>query len=370
MIRWLPLVVFTAGLCVALWQAPRAEPPAFLIAPSSAASTLPAEFTQEELPPVARFSHASTIAGLADGRLAVAWYAGSHEKAIDVQIWFSIRDTENWSAPRVIATRADTATETGAVVRTLGNPVLYARGKRLNLWFVSSSVPGWSGSSINHKFSDDGGLSWSPSEKLVTSPFFNVGTLVRTPPVVLADGGFGLPIYQELFTQCPEWLRIDSAGRIIGKSRLTSPVNALQPAVAAIEEHRALALLRSTDRYSGTIMADTTVDGGISWKQSASLPIGNFNSSLALLRLRSGRLLLAANPQRARNLLQLFLSDDEGQSWRPARVIESDPDETAQFSYPALMQGIDGRIHLTFTFRFHAIAHVSFTEAAINEGAP
>jgi len=117
-------------------------------------------------------------------------------------------------------------------------------------------------------------------------------------------------------------------------------------------------------------VANATADGGSSWQRSASPPIGNFNSSLALLRLRSGRLLLAANPARGRNLLQLFLSDDNGQNWQPGRVIESDPDEAAQFSYPALAQSIDGRIHLTYTFRLRAIAHASFTEAAITRQTP
>jgi predicted neuraminidase len=370
MIRWFSPLVFLAGLGVALSQAPRPEPPAFVVTPSRAASDLPAEFTQEKLPSVAQFSHASTLAVLADGRVAAAWYAGSYEGTADVQIWFSTRDTQSWSAPRAIATRADTAVETGAVARTLGNPVLYARGKRLHLWFVSSSVSGWSGSSINEKFSDDGGVTWSPVKRLVTSPFFNAGTLVRTRPVALADGGLGLPIYQELFTRCAEWVRIDAAGRIIGKSRLPSPADALQPAVTAIDERRGLGLLRSTDKYNGKIMADTTIDGGASWQQSASLPIGNFDTSLALLRLQSGRLLLAANPERRRNLLQLFLSDDDGHNWRSARIIENDPDDRARFSYPALVQATDGRIHLTYTFQFRTIAHASFTEAALTGDRP
>ena len=32
--------------------------------------------------------HASTICRLPDGTLGVAWFAGSHEKAPDVAIWF------------------------------------------------------------------------------------------------------------------------------------------------------------------------------------------------------------------------------------------------------------------------------------------
>jgi predicted neuraminidase len=366
----LPLLFFAVALCFALLRAPQPQPPAFVAPPQPALSSLPAEFSLEKLPAMAPAAHASSLTELADGRLALAWYAGTREGAPDVEIWFSTRDAAGWSSPRVVATRVDTAAETGASVRKLGNPVLYAQDKRLHLWYVSVAVGGWSGSSINHKTSDDGGQSWSLAERLVTSPLFNLATLVRTPPVALVNGELGLPVYHELFAPHAEWLRLAASGRILGKARLPSSSSALQPAVAVIDEHRALALLRSAARQDGTIMADATADGGATWQSSASLPIANHNTSVALLRLRSGRMLLAANPRRGRNLLQLFLSDDDGNSWRPARVIENDADEGSEYSYPALLQTADGRIHLSYTFRRQTIAHAVFSEAAVTEGAP
>jgi predicted neuraminidase len=368
MIKRLSPVLFVVGWGVAFWQVPAIQAPAFAPPAPAKSSELPAEFVQEKLPPVAKLSHASSVTELGDGRLAIAWYAGSYERANDVQIWFSIRDARGWSTPRVIATRASTARETGTIVWSLGNPVLFSNGNRLNLWYVSTPVNGWSGSSINYKFSDDNGEAWSNAEKLVTSPFFNAGTLGRTSAVALADGGLGLPVYQELFVRSAEWLRLDPTGRIVGKSRLPSPAQGLQPAVAAIDRQHAIAFLRSADKINGTVMAETTGDGGANWQSSDSLPIPNFDSSLAVLRLQSGRLLLAANPKRTRNLLQLFFSDDDGRHWQPARVIESDPEETAQFSYPSVVQTTDGRVHLTYTYRYFTIAHASFTEAAIVEG--
>ena len=370
MTRWLSAVFFAIALGLAFLQAPAAEPPAFVAQPSATPSMLPPEFSLEKLPAAAASAHASTLTELADGRLAVAWYAGTREGAPDVEIWLSTRDNQGWSPPRVVANRADTTAGTGASVRKLGNPVLYADSKHLHLWYVSVSVGGWSGSSINHRISDDDGQSWSAVEKLTTSPFFNLGTLVRTQPVALADGGLGLPVYHELFGRRGEWLRISTSGRILGKARLPSPGSALQPAVAAIDERHGIALLRSADRKNNSVMADVTADGGATWQASASLPIANYNSSVALLRLRSGRLVLATNPHPGRSLLQLFFSDDNGKTWRPARIIENDPDAAAEYSYPALLQTSDGRIHLTYTFRRQTIAHAVFTDAALTEGAP
>jgi predicted neuraminidase len=328
-------------------------------------SELPAEYAVEKLPVVAPFAHAASLAELPDGRLAAAWYAGSREAAGDVAIWFSTRDGAGWSAPRTAATRATTTAATGAYVGILGNPVLYAEGARLHLWYVSVGFGGWAMSSINHSVSDDGGDKWSPAEKLLTTPFLNVSTLLRTPPVALADGGIGLPVYHEFIANRGEWLRLSAQGRVLEKARMPSQRPALQPAVAALDAGRALALLRDSGTGDGRVMAAISTDGGLNWQASPSTPIANHNSSVALLRLASGRLLLAANPQSggARSVLTLFLSPDEGKTWTQARVIENDPEGKAAYAYPSLLQTRDGRIHLVYSWRYQTIAHAVFSEA-------
>jgi predicted neuraminidase len=360
-------IFFFVALAVAFWRAPSLANPRFATPPQAAAVALPAEFASDRLPRVAPFSHSSTLAELADGRIALAWYAGTAEGSTDAEIWFSTRSGYAWSPPRVIATRADTAAATGMVVRKLGNPVLHASGNRLHLWYVTVSVGGWSGASISHKISDDGGLTWSPAARLITSALFNMGTLVRTSPVAMRDGGLGLPAYHEMCGQHGEWLRIDAAGRVLGKVRI--PGSALQPAAAAIDAKEALVLARSAEKRNGVVIADTSADGGASWQLAAPLPIANDNTSLNLLRLQSGRLLLAANAIRGRDrsVLQLFLSDDRGVSWKESRVIEDDPDINAEYSYPALLQTADGHIHLTYSYHTQVIAHVTITEAALLE---
>jgi predicted neuraminidase len=358
---------FFVALALAFWRAPSVANPRFAAPPAPVVSALPAEFVSEKLPKVAPFSHASTLAELTDGRIALAWYAGTAEGSTDAEIFFSTRDANGWSPPRVIATRADTAAATGMVVRKIGNPVLHASGNVLQLWYVAVSVGGWSGAAISHKSSDDGGLTWSQAVKLTTSPLFNIGTLVRTSPVAMRDGGLGLPAYHEMFGQHGEWLRIGPRGRVLGKVRISG--SGLQPAVAAIDGKQAIMLARSAEKANGVIMADATADGGATWQKAAPLPIANDNTSLDLLRLQSGRLLLAANAVRGRDrsVLQLFLSEDRGATWKESRVIEDDPDINAEYSYPALLQTADGRIHLTYSFHAKVIAHITTTEAALLE---
>lgn len=362
--------LFLAALAAAWWRAPQPAAPAFVPPPAAAPSPLAAEFAAELLPVAAPSAHAATLAELPDGRIAAAWFAGSREGAADVSVWFSTCEAGAWSIPRPIASRVGTARATLAHVRKLGNPVLYAQGGKLHLWYVSAAVGGWAGSSVNHSLSDDGGASWSPAQKLVTSPFFNISTLVRTPPLPLADGGLGLPVYHEFLSKHGEWLRLDGSGRIVDKARMPQARPSLQPAVAALDGQRALALLRDAGRGRGQVRAAMSHDGGRSWEEQPPLPLANPDSSVAALRLPSGRLLLAGNPGTGRQALLLWLSEDEGRTWKPAREVERDNDPQAEFSYPALLLARDGHIHLAWTWRRRAIKHAVFSEAWLRGDQP
>ncbi len=370
LLRWLPLLLFGLALGAALWRAPLPDAPAFVAPPAASPSLLASAFSAESLPRAAESAHAASLAQLPDGRIVAAWFAGSREGAADVAIWFSVQGKEGWSTPQPIANRESTAGGTFAHVRKLGNPVLYAEGSWLHLWYVSVAVGGWAGSSLNHSTSTDGGKTWSKPEKLQTSPLANISTLARAAPLALADGGLGLPVYHEFFAKHGEWLRISATGRILDKVRMTHGVRTLQPAVAALDEQRAIALLRDAGGGPGKVQITSTTDGGHSWQAGAALPVPNPNASVAMIRLRSGRLLQAGNPQNGREALLLWISANEGKTWQASRTIESSPDGGAEFSYPSLLLGRDGRIHLAYTWRRQGIKHAAFSEAWLDEGAP
>lgn len=361
--RWLAATLFTLALAAAAWRAPYPAAPAFVPPPPGVADPAPVYFRTALLPTTAPSAHAATLAELADGRIAAAWFAGTREGAADVAVWYATLGAAGWTAPRAIATREDTAAAALAYVRKVGNPVLYAEGERLHLWFVSVALGGWAGSSLNHAVSGDGGASWSPPTRLQTSPFLNISTLGRAPPVALADGGLGLPVYHEFIAKQGEWLRLAPDGRILDKVRMVQERRALQPAVAVFDERRAFAILRDAGPGPGRIRAATSDDGGEHWPAATALPLPNPNSSVALLRLQSGRLLIAGNGASGRNQLLLWLSDDAGKTWHTAATVESDADPQAEFSYPALLQARDGRIHLAYTWRRQGIKHAVFSEA-------
>lgn len=363
---WLAPLLFLAALAAAFWRAPQPAAPAFVPPPAASASSLPAEFRAGLLPAAGPSAHAASLAELPDGRIAAAWFAGSREGAADVAVWFSTLENGAWSLPRAIARRERTAQATLVHIRKLGNPVLHAQGNLLHLWYVSASIGGWAGSSINHSVSDDGGSSWSAPAKLVTAPFFNISTLVRAAPLPLADGGLGLPAYHEFIGKHGEWLRLAADGRILDKVRLPQDRPTLQPAAVALDRQRGLAWLRDAGPGPGQVRVAVTGDGGQTWEGLPTTALGNPNSSIAALRLPSGRLLLAGNPGEGRRSLVLWLSDDEGRSWKEARVADSTSDSgpgLAEVSYPALLLARDGRIHLAWTWRRQGIKHAVFSEA-------
>lgn len=368
--RWLAPVLFLLALGAAAWRAPAPAAPAFVPPRPAIQPTQPAEFSAERLPEAAESAHAASLAQLPDGRLVAAWFAGSREGAADVAVWLSVLGKNGWTTPKAVATRESTAGGTFAYVRKLGNPVLHAEGSWLHLWYVSVALGGWAGSALEHSVSTDGGATWSPARKLQTSPLASISTLARMPPVALADGGLGLPVYHEFIAKHGEWLRFSATGQLLDKVRMPHERRVLQPAVAVLDEQRALALLRDAGAGPGQIRVASTADAGLSWVAGAALPLGNPNSSLALLRLASGRLLLAANPGSGRDALLLWLSSDEGQTWKEARTVEKADDGGAEFSYPALLLARDGRIHLAYTWRRQGIKHARFSEAWLDGGSP
>ncbi|MGB3596724.1 MAG: exo-alpha-sialidase, partial [Pseudomonas neustonica] len=98
------------------------------------------------------FVHASSVTSLPSGALMSVWFAGSREGAADVQIRASRYDAiaGEWGPELILATRESTSTAIQRHIRKLGNPVIaLAPDDRLWLFYVSVSIGGWAGSTIN-----------------------------------------------------------------------------------------------------------------------------------------------------------------------------------------------------------------------------
>lgn len=322
-----------------------------------------------------------------------------------------------WSGERVLATREATQRAVGKHIRKLGNPVIsLAPDNRLWLFYVSVSLGGWAGSAVNAMVSDDLGETWSAPRQLVTSPFLNISTLVRAAPVFHADGSIGLPVYHEFLGKFPEYLHLSAAGEVLGKYRIGKGRDSLQPTVVALDERRAVALLRYAGEEHHRVLASYSEDAGRSWSHPQPVEPSNPNSSLAAVGRPDGSLLVAMNDlEDGRFRLTLYATDANLSNWRnlgeldespnpwgepiphdqfPAVVSEkylasggkpelqaqflervsarmcSDDGCTFDYEYPYFVRDREGAYHLVYSWNDMFIKHLTFNEAWVMERHP
>jgi predicted neuraminidase len=259
-------------------------------------------------------------------------------------------------------------------VRKLGNPVAGrdSRG-RLCLYFVSVSVGGWAGSAINLMISEDEGETWGPPRRLISSPFFNISTLVKGPPVQLTDGTIALPVYHEFLGKFGELLRLDAEGRVTGKTRLSWGSSSLQPVVVPRSQTEALALMRYAGDPPARILVVRTGDAGAHWSAPVKTALPNPNSAVGGVLLAGGPLVLAFNnAEDNREDLSLAVSGDFGNSWRLARRLEGASTTPGapvpEYSYPWVMQDSSGEVHVLYTWGRSRIKHAVFNQAWLEGG--
>ncbi len=321
--------------------------------------------------------HSVTAVAVSDAILRAFWYGGTREGAQDVAIYSSEFDAAAvaWSEPEIVVDRMTAQRELHRYVRKLGNPVVYKpTDTQLWLFYVSVSVGGWAGSSINLMISNDLGESWQPTRRLVTSPFFNISTLVKGPALSYQDGSVGLPVYHEFIGKFGELLRLDEEGNPTDKIRLSRGTHSLQPVIIPIDDLRASGFMRYAGESPRRVLFISSGDGGKSWSSPEKSALPNPNSAVSVIKLVGGDLLMAFNnSDDGREDLTLAVSRNQGHDWNVMVALEqAEPEAQShqyEYSYPWLLQSADGIIHLLYTWNKERIKHALFNRAWLDEQA-
>jgi predicted neuraminidase len=312
--------------------------------------------------------HAGSAILLNDGNLRAFWFAGSREGATDVVIQTAVFDakTGSWASPEVVIDRVTAEKGLSRYIKKLGNPlpVRSSQGK-LQLYFVTVSVGGWAGSSISWMESGDEGSSWSRPQRLITSPALNLSTLIKAPGFDFTDGTLGLPVYHEWMGKFGELIRVDG-GRVIDKRRMSSGRALLQPIVFIDSTEKAVAYFRQA-RSAGPprIASALTENAGQSWASGIDLDLANPNAAIAGLQLSNGDRLIALNDlESARHRLVMAIAPAGTSNWSVIAEVESDQTLTnglyREFSYPYLLLGANGEVHLIYTYDRKKMKHIHF----------
>ncbi len=309
-------------------------------------------------------AHAASIHRQGEDLVAL-WYGGSKEGADDVQIFQSRYHAGQWGQAVAILSRESVARDLRRHIRKIGNPVAFEHPNG-NIWlfFVSVSVGGWAGSSINLVQSTDQGRSWGRVRKIVSSPFINLSTLVRNQPVMFNDGSIALPVYHEFLAKFSELLRFDEHARVLGKIRLPGSRDALQPVIVPIDQLHGTAMMRYAGPPPRRVMQSTTLDGGNSWTPASKTSLSNPNSAVTAIEIGSGDLIAVINNSvMGRSNLDVVYKR-EGGDWRVLHTLDSENVSPAshefEFSYPSIVTDHAGNYHLLYSWNDQNIKHVTF----------
>jgi predicted neuraminidase len=299
--------------------------------------------------------HASTIVETPAG-LVAAWFGGTAERNPDVGIWLSRHDGKAWSRPAEVAN----GVQSPELRFPCWNPVLFLpeKGPLLLFYKVGPSPSKWWGVLMT---SADNGKSWSEPRKLGEGPLGPLLGPVRSKPIQLADGTLLCPSS----TEHAGWRVHFELTKDLGKTwSVVGPINdgkdfgAIQPSFLRHPDGKLQVLCRSKQ---GVLTQSWSEDSGKTWTKMTATQLPNPNVGADTLTLRDGRHLLIYNHTQAkgdfpsgRNMLNLAISKD-GVNWRPVLTLERSKGE---FSYPAMIQTADGKVHITYTFRRESIKHV------------
>ncbi|GAB5405124.1 MAG: exo-alpha-sialidase [Aureliella sp.] len=313
--------------------------------------------------------HASTVCQT-DAGLAAAWFGGTREKNPDVGIWTSYHNGTKWSAP----VEAANGIQHSGLRYPCWNPVLFQipSGPTMLFFKVGPNPRQWWGEVI---FSHDGGRTFQDRRRLPEG----IDGPVRCKPLLLKDGTLLCPssteiendwrFHMELLTDLahPElgtsWQRIEPEKQ---------PFQVIQPTFLVGRDAGLTALMRSKHEQ---IAQSVSTDNGKTWSELKLINLPNNNSGIESLTLRDGRYLLLYNHTGGRksskegwgrrNILNLAISSD-GQKWQAAGTVEREDD--GEFSYPAMIQTRDGKVHMTYTWNRKRVKHVIVEPSKLKPG--
>jgi len=294
--------------------------------------------------------HASTIAETSTG-LVAAWFGGTAEKNKDVGIWCSRRVGKKWTESREVANGVQ---KDGTRYPTW-NPVLFQpkKGPLLLFYKVGPSPREWWG---ELKTSIDGGENWSKARRLPQGIYGPI----KNKPFELSNGDLLCPTSFESNEQHGKWSIYFEKTSDYGQTWTRTPllhdglqISAIQPSILKMKDGSLRAIGRT--RQGRVFKIDSTNDGE-TWGPIALLDLPNPNAGTDALTLTNGRHLIVYNhSSRGRSPLNVAISQD-GDRWEKLLELENEPGK--EFSYPAVIQASDGRIHITYTWQRKKIKHV------------
>ncbi|MEP7108703.1 MAG: exo-alpha-sialidase [Ferruginibacter sp.] len=360
---------------------------------------LPAQTAVQKITPVSsilifnpqeKHTHGSSLLSLPNGDFLCAWFMGSGERtADDVKIMGARlqKGARAWSAPFLLA---DTYNIPDC------NPVLFLNNKgKLFLVWIAVEANKWEYSILRFKTSTDylkpGEPVWNWQDNILLKPGGtfatevasklnelseskagwsayapsyddmiieagkdigkrSIGWMTRIKPLLLDSGKILLPLYSDGYNFSMIAISDDdgttwhSSLPIVGRGNV-------QPALALKKNGNIAAYMRDNGDAPARVQVSESNNKGESWSAAIKTNIPN-TASVELLVLRDGKWAFLGNDtEDGRYRLSLYISDDEGKSWKWKYWVENVQAGKGSFSYPSLIQSGDGLMHMTYSYK-------------------
>ncbi|MPR33095.1 exo-alpha-sialidase [Cytophagaceae bacterium SJW1-29] len=334
-------------------------------------------------------THGSSLVQLPNGDMLAAWFQGSGERtADDVRIMGARlkKGTRQWSSPFLMA---DTPHLPDC------NPVLFLNHeKKLFLVWIAVQANQWEQSILRVRtatnYGGDAAPAWDWQNNILLKPDDAFAREVKARLDALPEHGIGWAGYAPKYDNMIKEASADPAKRSIGwmtrikpmlleNRRIILPLYSdgfnlslmaisdddgatwqpslplvgrgpIQPALARKKNGTLVAYLRDSGDWPPQVQTSESTDNGQSWSAATKTDIPN-TASVELLAMQDGNWAFVGNDiHDGRYRLALWMSDDEGKSWRWKTYLEDKAKDQGGYSYPCLIQSDDGLLHITYSW--------------------
>lgn len=309
-------------------------------------------------PPKTTNSHAATLLEYLPNEIMTAWFGGSYEGAKDVGIYASKLKEGIWTSTQLVVKPTIIKGDT----LPCWNPVLFKseETKKLYLFYkVGKNPREWFGAMIS---SVDNGSSWSMPKYLpegFLGPIRNKAIEIN-PGIILCGSSTEsvnnnqwrahIEIYNE---NTDSWSKIAIPN--------DNGYDIIQPTILRHSRNKLQLLLRSKHNK---LVTSWSYDNGTTWTNAELIDVVNSNSGIDALGLSPKSFLLVNNPlpqgkdwYYGRNILDVEYSAD-GLKWE--KLFDLENEKEGEFSYPAIIQTKDKKVHVVYTHNRKYIKYVSF----------
>ncbi|HPP57911.1 MAG TPA: exo-alpha-sialidase [Candidatus Hydrogenedens sp.] len=378
-------------------------------------SFLSEPFFQKEniFPPNDKHNHGSSIVETSEGTLLTVWFHGSGERTSDDVMLQGARkkaSEDRWCDPFIMA---DTPNLPDC------NPVLFIDPRQvLWLFWITVQDNQWGGSLLKYRISEDyekdGPPRWKWQDVIHVRPlnleekFLEViekgqpaidmltniepelkkeiefakvsaqtklsqrlGWMTRIHPIMITEQRIMLGLYSDVFNCSLAGFTDDWGEHWFFSNPILDPeiknISNIQPSFVKKKDGTIVAFMRDNG-IPKRVRTAYSKDMGMTWSNVSMLEIPNPGSSVECITLKSGKWALVCNDTiNGRHKLSVYLSDDEGETWKWSKAIEETEFGKGNYSYPSVIQTHDGLIHCSYSCKDEDTKGSTIRHAWFNE---